>query len=197
MTRRLTAARVVGWLSIAAIVLAGVSGLLPWSKDQLIVLAGVVVRPPGVGGALLAAAGLLGVAHKILRSGATSSPVRRVRVLPRVACAVVVVAAVASVAQASILDIVSEYYVLEPASAGGCRVVVDQRSFLLLGSGVIHVLPAGEVLTREVSDYIADDGYRPFGLGTYQLTWQGEEAVVLTWGDANAPVDPELHRFVC
>jgi hypothetical protein len=48
-----------------------------------------------------------------------------------------------------------------------------------------------------VSDYIADDGYRPFDLGTFQLTWNGEEAVLHTWGDANAPVDPELHRFVC
>lgn len=107
------------------------------------------------------------------------------------------VAASVSVGQASLPDVVSTYYVLEPASASGCRVVADERSFLLLGSGVIHALPAGAILTHQVSDYVADDGYRPFSLGTYQLTWNGDDAVLIASGGENTPVDPSVHVFTC
>ncbi len=193
----MTRSRVVGWLALAAVVVAGVSGLLPWSSDHLVVLAGVVVRPPGVGGVLLGVAGLLGLAHLMLRPAALPPLRRSIRVLRRLGCTALVIAAVASVGNASIADIVSRYLILEQASASGCRVVVDERSFLLLGSGVIHVLPAGAVLTHPVSDYIADDGYQPFSLGTYQLTWNGDDAVLIAPGDQNAPVDPPVHVFTC
>lgn len=132
-----------------SLVLAGLSGLLPWSNDQLVVLAGVVVRPPGLGGALLGTAAILAVAHWTLELKAAHPPQpRAVRILRRLGVTALVVAAVVSIGQASIPDIVSSYLVLGPASASGCRVVVDERSFLLLGSGVIHVLPAGAVLTH-------------------------------------------------
>lgn len=158
----------------------------------------MVVRPPGVGGALLGIATIAGVAHRVLGAEAAPRPHRRaVRALRRLAVTALVVAAIASIGQASIPDIVSNYHVLDPASASGCRVVIDERSFLLLGSGVIHVLPAGAMLTRPVSDYIADDGYQPFSLGNYQLTWNGDEAVLVAPGVENAPVDPPVHVFIC
>ncbi len=183
--------------AIATVALAGLSGLLPWSSDHLVVLAGVVVRPPGLGGALLGMAALLGVAHWIRGADAPPPQPRAVRIAGRLAVAALVVGAVASVGRASVPDIVSTYHVLEPASASGCRVVVDERNFLLLGSGTIHVLPAHAILTHPVSAYLADDGYQPFSLGDYHLTWEGDHAVLIAPGDTNSPLDPPVHVFDC
>ncbi|MGZ4627292.1 MAG: hypothetical protein ACXVYY_07485 [Oryzihumus sp.] len=115
----------------------------------------------------------------------------------RIGRAAVATAAVLCVAWAALGDAASRYLVLGPASPSGCRVVVDQRSFLLLGSGVVHVLRPGEHLTHPVGGYVTDDGYRPFDFGTYRLTWSGETATLELWGDPNMPVSPAHQRLPC
>jgi hypothetical protein len=66
----------------------------------------------------------------------------------------------------------SDLRVLDPPSAGGCRVAVLQD----LGGGTIAVLPPGATRPEAVGSYASDDGYEPISRGTYALTWDGETA---------------------
>lgn len=74
--------------------------------------------------------------------------------------------------------------VLDPASAGGCRVAVLQG----LGSGTIAVLPPGRIRPEEVGSYRADDAYTPISHGTFALTWDGETAHLELRGTEHAQV---------
>jgi len=131
------------------------------------------------------------------QQGGTGRRRRWTTAATRTGRAAVATTAVLCVAWAALGDANSRYLVLGPASPSGCRVVVDQRSFLLLGSGVVHVLRPGEHLTHPVGGYVADDGYRPFDFGTYRLTWSGETATLELWGDPDMPVSPAHQRLLC
>ena len=111
---------------------------------------------------------------------------RRVRVV-LATLTVLVVAAVASV-PVSLGAAVTTYHVLAPRGPDGCRVVVAEDTFLLLGSGRVFVLPAGARRARQVAQFSTDDGYRPVSLGTYRLTWTGSTADLALWGDEGSPV---------
>lgn len=80
------------------------------------------------------------------------------------------------------------YHVLQPAGPQGCRIVVAEDTFLLLGSGRVFVLPAGSHRPQQVATFDTDDGYRPISLNTYRLTWDGPSANLALWGTEAAPV---------
>lgn len=78
----------------------------------------------------------------------------------------------------------SDLRVLDPASAGGCRVAVLQD----LGGGTVAVLAPGTTRPEAVGSYRSDDGYAPISSGTYVLTWDGETAELELRGTEHAPV---------
>ena len=83
---------------------------------------------------------------------------------------------------------ITTYHVLSPRGPDGCRIVVAEDTFLLLGSGRVFVLPAAAHQAHQIAQFTTDDGYRPVSLGTYRLTWTGSTADLALWGDAGAPV---------
>lgn len=89
----------------------------------------------------------------------------------------------------------TEVRVLGPASPGGCRAVVDESTFLMAGSGSVHVLePWSPVAWRE-SRWTADDGYRAVEGGTWALSWTGRDGLLEVDGGVGAPVWPRLHEL--
>lgn len=69
--------------------------------------------------------------------------------------------------------------VLPEESVGGCRVVVNQHSFLLAGSGRVGILQPRSIVVEWVRGYRADDGLTPFGNGgAGQVRWEGRVADV-------------------
>jgi len=75
------------------------------------------------------------------------------------------------------------------ASPSGCRVLVVDHTFLLLGSGDVYAVPPGFVaMARPAGGYGADDGYSPVAMGTVSVTWEGDDASVNVWSnDDNRP----------
>jgi len=199
--------RAVGAAQLGCLVLAMVVVLIPADPSRLLVLARRVVRPAPVGAALVAAAVVLAILARVVAPalppagapGAVAVAGRTRRCCRTGAAGSLGVPPGAGRvrATAALGDANSRYLVVGPASPSECRVVVDQRSFLLLGSGVVHGLRPGEHLTHAVGGYVADDGYRPFDVGTCRLTWSGETAMLELWGDPNMPVSPAHQRLPC
>jgi hypothetical protein len=75
------------------------------------------------------------------------------------------------------------------ASPSGCRVLVVDHTFLLLGSGDVYAVPPGPVaVARPAGGYVTDDGYSPVAMGTVSVTWEGDDASVNVWSnDGNRP----------
>ncbi|HEY0189000.1 MAG TPA: hypothetical protein VGC67_16015 [Cellulomonas sp.] len=92
---------------------------------------------------------------------------------------------------------ISTYWVLDPPSADGCRVVVREVSFLLVGWGEVWLLPDGALRPTEVAGYTADDGYAPVSRGTATLTWTGETAELVLTGTPDQPVVQDGTTFDC
>ncbi len=88
----------------------------------------------------------------------------------------------------------SDLRVIDPASAGGCRVAVLQD----LWGGTVAVLPPGALRPEVVGSYSSNDGYEPITHGTYALTWDGEIAELQLRGTEHAPVWRDGgQRIVC
>ncbi|WP_354183225.1 hypothetical protein [Arthrobacter sp. UYP6] len=89
----------------------------------------------------------------------------------------------------------AKYYVLSPANSDGCRVAVREVSFLLAGRGTVYVVGAAGV-GREVSSWTADDGYKPFSSGNYELMWYSDGGSLILHSNGD-PVWPALHEINC
>lgn len=192
------ARRMLKWVAVGSLLVAVGVGHLPAPTDRLLVLAGTVVRPAPLAWCLVGIAVLLSLVRFFLDPG-PPPPERRSwrRIFVRFLVVVLSAAAVLSSSLASLTDLGSRFLVLDPAGPDGCRVVVEQKSFLLLGSGEIHVLNPGEHRTHKVGYWGADDGYRPFDFDTWSLEWKGRQAELVIRGDVNMPVSPERHELSC
>lgn len=96
----------------------------------------------------------------------------------------------------ALLGLGTSYVLLEPAGPSGCRVIVEETSFLLLGSGRVGAV--GRVgVSRFGSDYTADDGGRPASEGGYSVRWRGDDGVIRLTGGPGQPVWPALHEVSC
>lgn len=94
------------------------------------------------------------------------------------------------------LGLGTSYVLLEPEGPSGCRVVVEESSFLMLGSGRVGAVGrAGPAHLQ--TDYTADDGGQPASTGSAKVTWDGDEATVELTGAPGQPVWPALHEVAC
>lgn len=152
------------------------------------VVGGLLLRPEVV--TVLLGVVVAGLAVRRLRAGGDGAVGRRVY------AALAVLAVVLVVGARGVLGLGTSYVVLAPVGPSGCRVVVEESSFLMLGSG--RVGAAGRVgPVRLQSDYTADDGGRPASLGEYAVGWSGPDAVVRLHGNPGQPVWPALHEVAC
>lgn len=150
----------------------------------------VVVRPEVVTVLLAVVLVAVLVLRRALRSDGASAVARWLVM----ALAVPVVGLVA--AGRVLLGLGTSYVVLEPEGPSGCRVVVEESSFLMLGSGRVGTVgPLGLMYLQ--SDYTADDGGQPASTGSAKVTWDGDEATVELTGAPGQPVWPALHEVVC
>ncbi|MGO4601625.1 hypothetical protein [Terrabacter sp. 2YAF2] len=154
--------------------------------------------------ALLVLARVLGLVHRRRHASGPDpvpgpSPQGAPRPTPgrRLTVGLLVVGAGVATAFSWAFDTGSTSVVVNPSSAGGCRVVVQERSFLLSGSGAVFVLPAHGVVARRVSRYSTDDGYRPVAAGSFTLTWAGERGHLEVSGSGVDPVWPRSHDVAC
>ena len=95
----------------------------------------------------------------------------------------------------------ADYRSLTPLVPTGCRVLVQETSFLVAGGGEVYVLRRGAGLARHVSGYVTDDadddGGRPVSAGGYALTWDGGHGTLQVFDTPGNPVDPATHSVVC
>ncbi len=88
------------------------------------------------------------------------------------------------------------YTNLEPVGPDGCRAVVRETSFLMLGEGHVYAVHPWGVgwLT---GSWTADDGVRPIEDGSYRLSWSVGGGSLLLQGNGGNPVWPGLHEVSC
>ncbi len=91
----------------------------------------------------------------------------------------------------------AEYRSLMPAGPTGCRVLVQETSFLVAGSGEVYVLRRGTGLARHLSSYTTDDGGKPVSAGGYTLTWDGGHGTLEVFDNPGNPVTPSTHTVGC
>lgn len=88
------------------------------------------------------------------------------------------------------------YQVLEPQGPGGCRAAVRETSFLMSGGGEVFAVSAVGIGWR-MSDWTADDGYRPIAAGSYTFQWRADSGILVIGGSATDPVWPAIHEVSC
>lgn len=88
------------------------------------------------------------------------------------------------------------YQVLEPQGPGGCRAVVRETSFLMSGGGEVFAV-SGVGIGWRMSDWTADDGYRPIAAGSYTFQWGADSGILAIGGSATDPVWPGIHKVSC
>ena len=88
------------------------------------------------------------------------------------------------------------YQVLEPQGPAGCRAVVRETSFLMSGGGEVFAVSAVGIGWR-MSDWTADDGYRPIAAGSYTVQWGTDSGILDIGGSATDPVWPGIHEVSC
>lgn len=196
-----------GIAALVCLVLVAVVGFLPDDPESVRVVAGTVVRPWAVGTWLLVVALVLAFVRGLAiplpapTEGETVEYRHRSTWPRRIVVGVLAAGAVAGVGRATLVDASSQYFVLDPPSPTGCRVVVEERFVFMAVDGSVHVLPPGESATRRIGDYHGVDPYRPVELGTYQLAWSGETGrlqLMTSPSDIHANgVDPSTFSVRC
>lgn len=182
-TEQRAAARAL-WVRVTAVGCAVLS--LPVSWGGLLLVVGERVVP----GWVLACVLLLPL--PALRwfpvPAATGGPHKH-RVVPRWVLAVSATVATSVLAYCALGDWATEadYRVLEPSGPGGCRVVVRETSFLVIGTGEVYEVGTGG-LGLQIGSWTADDGHRPFRSGTYELEWGREGGLLRIGGTSTDPV---------
>lgn len=167
--------RVVGTLSLVAATLVGVAdGFGPNSDDAFgwvtIVIGNWVPTWWTLELALVATGTVALLAATIIVPFPAARPGRVLRILVTVVLVLTVPLCVLGVGLGT-----PEYTVLQEQSDGGCRVVVREYSFLLMGQGSAGIVQPGSMTVEWLGEYWADDGYMPFSGDTYSLNWTGTD----------------------
>ncbi|WP_329249989.1 hypothetical protein OG223_19395 [Streptomyces sp. NBC_01478] len=171
----------------------GTLALAAWAawSDLLLVVWGRVVPGWGVSGTVLVLALVLW--RTFLRAARREETARlawkRTRWLWPTSAVLIAVAASGS-AWGALDDLVSDarYYVLSPTGPGGCRAVVRETSFLVIGNGEAYAVGRTGLALGEADSWVVDDGYRPVAAGTYELKWDRSGGLLLINGTNVNPV---------
>ncbi|MGY3202345.1 hypothetical protein [Streptomyces sp. TE5632] len=154
-----------------------------WS-GLLMVVAGRVVPGWGVSCVLLGVALVLLVCVRNTAEGVNKPPrVPRWMIISSTA------AAALGIAFGAGGDLINgaEYFVLEPEGPGGCRAVVRETSFLVIGTGEVYEVGSSG-LGRRIGSWTVDDGHRPFRFGAYELDWGQDGGNLSVHGTSGNPV---------
>ncbi|MFI7501309.1 hypothetical protein ACIBVL_22950 [Streptomyces sp. NPDC049687] len=182
-------------LSPAVSTAAGIGSLVlaaaaSWSS-LLLVVQGRVIPGWGVSAALLVVS--LVLRRALTRVGrpadASTLPGKRAT-WARLGSILLIVTAVLGSARGAVDDLVSdaEYRVLSPAGPGGCRAVVRETSFLVIGNGEVYAVGRTGLALGESGSWTVDDGYRPVAAGTYELAWERDGGHLRISGTGTDPV---------
>lgn len=169
---------------LLAVLCALLAAVVSWT-EPILVVPGWVLPHWAVAGTALLAAALLRIRPRSRPSG----PWRAAFALPALA-------AVAGTALGGAGDLGSEYRVLDPAGPDGCRAVVRENAFLVIGDGTVYAVN-GVGFAFPGSTWIADDGTRPIAAGQYELHWGERAGVLEVHGREGDPVMPSLHGVDC
>ncbi|WP_110182734.1 hypothetical protein [Nocardioides solisilvae] len=154
-----------------ALALVGVACVLAHWAGLRVVAGGVVLPLPLLAVVLAAAA--------LLRRGRAAGGRRGSRAVLAVG-ALVLVAGLAGTAFSVVEG--TTHHLHPDGSPEGCRVLVEERAFVVSGGGSLHVLRGETGVARRVAEYVTDDGEMPFADGTAEITWDGEQ------GSATGPM---------
>ncbi|MBC9717815.1 hypothetical protein H9Y04_35320 [Streptomyces sp. TRM66268-LWL] len=183
---------------LGAIVLMVLAAAVSWS-GMLLVFAEQAIPGWQAGAGLFSAGlGLLWMRSKRIRrapdTAATSLSARTRRLLILFVAATGLVGGLGAAG-----DLVegAEYFVLEPSGPDGCRAVVRESTFLVIGNGEVYTTGAMGIVWHPVSSWRTDDGIRPIASGSYEMKWSREGGVLVVKDDGINPVMPALHTVDC
>ncbi|GGT30322.1 MULTISPECIES: hypothetical protein [Streptomyces] len=169
---------------LLAVLCAVLAAVVSWTELILVVPERVLPHWAVASIALLAAAAL-----RIRPRSRPSGPWRAAFALPALV-------AVAGVGLGGAGDLGAEYRVLDPAGPDGCRALVRENSFLVIGDGSVYAVN-GVGFALPSSSWVADDNARPIAAGQYELTWGERAGVLVLHGRGGDPVMPALHGVDC
>ncbi|MFJ3878624.1 hypothetical protein ACIPW5_14310 [Streptomyces sp. NPDC090077] len=174
-----------------AVLCAVLAAVVGWT-ELILVVPGWVLPHWAVAGIVLLAA----VALRIGRLARRRRPARAVAGWWWAAFTLPAVVAAAGIGLGGVGDLGAEYRVLDPAGPGGCRAVVRENAFLVIGDGSVYAV-RGFGFALPGSSWIADDNARPVAAGDYELTWGDRSGVLTLHGRETDPVTPALHGVDC
>lgn len=181
--RRTSAAAVDRWF-LVAVLCAVLAAVVSWT-ELILVVPGRVLPHWAVAGIALLAAAVLRIRSRSRPSG-----------LWWAAFALPAAVAAAGAGLGGAGDLGADYRVLDPAGPDGCRAVVRENSFLVIGDGTVYAVN-GAGFAFPGSTWIADDGTRPIAAGQYDLSWGERSGVLKLHGREGDPVMPALHGVDC
>ncbi|MER5777492.1 hypothetical protein ABT144_25030 [Streptomyces sp. NPDC002039] len=174
-----------------------------WS-NMLLLVAGRVIPSWAVSAALLLVSlVLMGVAavRRLSEDGRRRSEdgrkTGRHMALPPFLRGLAVVVAVLGSVFGVLGDVGAEYHVLHPTGPHGCRAVVRETSFLVIGNGDVYAVGRTGIAWRPAGSWWADDAYRPIARGTYELRWGPQDGTLALRGSTTDPVMEGVHRVDC
>ncbi|MFD4608036.1 hypothetical protein [Streptomyces sp. NPDC058451] len=172
----------IGGLTIAAVA--------SWSS-LLLVVQGRVIPGWGVSAVVLVLS--LVLRRSLIRMGSTAGASRLPRkraTWARLGSPLLITTAVLGTAGGAADDLISgaEYHVLRPAGPGGCRAVVRETSFLMIGNGEAYAVGRTGLALGKSGSWTVDDGYRPVDAGTYELVWGRDGGLLRISGTSTDPV---------
>ncbi|MFI7007059.1 hypothetical protein [Streptomyces sp. NPDC050145] len=92
----------------------------------------------------------------------------------------------------------ARYHVLRPEGRDGCRAVVRETAFLVLGAGEAYAVGRSGWAVGKAGSWHVDDAYRPVEFGTYALTWGADSGLLRVSGTGTDPVlDGGLAELDC
>ncbi|WP_330475514.1 hypothetical protein [Terrabacter sp. C0L_2] len=190
-----------GGIALLAVTPALVVGTAVWPVvlvlgDDVTSVGDAAIGLAGCGLALLVVARVLDRVGR-RRGTVARDDVLRPRPFRRLGVGLLVMGAGGVAAFAWALDSTSVAFVIGPPSAAGCRVVVQEHSFLMAGRGTVYAVPGHGLVAGQVSRYSMDDGYRPVDAGTFSLAWTGERGHLEVFGSGVDPVWPRSHEIDC
>lgn len=192
-TRRVPRSALYPVITAGCLLLSCAAG---WSNVLLLVAGRVIPSWAMSAALLLVSLVLMGVTAVRRRSEDERKTGRRVA-LPLFLRGLAVVVAVLGSAFGVLGDVGAEYHVLHPTGPHGCRAVVRETSFLLVGGGDVYAVGRTGIAWRPAGSWRVDDAYRPIAKGTYELEWGPESGTLELRGSTTDPVMDGVHGVDC